>query len=279
MNNGSLSDPIQLEVQLIEVGERLRAVDPDWVALLAANMAEQGQLEAIIVGPADPETGRYPLRAGGHRLAAAKANGWVAIEARVSAATGLQARLEEVDENLMRRELSALDRAVFLAERKAIWEQMHPETRHGGRRESKSTSLSTCAGRFSKATAEKLGLSERSVHRAVRRAELPAEIRAKLAFHPVADSAAELDKLLGLPTPEQIAVADRLTRAEKPARSVTAALQEFKGAPPLSRAAETQKQLVALLGAWRKAGTPARRQFLEFLESEGVATAAPKAAA
>ncbi len=257
----------------IDVGERLRPVDPDYVALLAASMAERGQDTPIVISAGSPD-GNHRLIAGAHRLAAAQSLGWEEIEALVSDAEGLEAELLEVDENLMRRELSALDRAVFLAKRKEIYEALNPEAAHGGDRRSakaktKSQSFATWSERFTKATAEKLGLSERSIQLAVRRAALPADIRAAIATHPVADSGAELDKLIAQPAAIQRQVVAALLRAEAPVRAVTAALAEIAGPAKTSKAAETQKQLAALLTAWRKAGKPARGQFLDFLESEG----------
>lgn len=262
-----------IQIHCIDVGERLRPVDPDYVALLAASMAERGQDTPIVISAGGPD-GNHRLIAGAHRLAAAQSLGWEEIEALVSDAEGLEADLLEVDENLMRRELSALDRAVFLAKRKEIYEALNPEAAHGGDRRSakaktKSQSFATWSERFSKATAEKLGLSERSIQLAVRRAALPADLRAAIATHPVADSGAELDKLLAQPAEVQRQVVAALTRAEAPARAVTAALAEIAGPAKTSKAAETQKQLSALLTAWRKAGKPARGQFLDWLESKG----------
>jgi len=42
----------------------------------------------------------------------------------------LTCRLWEVDENLCRAELTELERAEHLAQRKEIYEQLHPEARH-----------------------------------------------------------------------------------------------------------------------------------------------------
>lgn len=253
----------------IDVGERLRPVDADYVALLAASMAERGQDTPIVISAGGPD-GNHRLIAGAHRLAAAQSLGWEEIEALVSDAEGLEADLLEVDENLMRRELSALDRAVFLARRKEIYEALNPETKRGGdRRSIKTKSSSFWSASFAKATAEKLGISDRAVQMAIRRAALPADIRAAIATHPAANSGAELDKLIAQPVEVQRQVVAALTRADAPARAVTAALAEIAGPAKASKAAEAQKQLSALLGAWRKAGKPARGQFLDFLESEG----------
>jgi ParB family transcriptional regulator, chromosome partitioning protein len=258
-----------IPLALIDVGERLRPVDQDFVALIAASMAERGQDTPITVAEAGAD-GRHRLIAGGHRVAAAQSLGWEKIDARISDADELQAKLQEIDENLIRRELSALDRAVFLAERKSVYEALNPGAKRGGdRRSTKATSLSVWSEAFAKATAEKLGVDARTVERAVRRAQLPADIRAAIATHPIADSGAELDKLLSLPVERQRAVVEALIRGEKAARNVSAALAEISGPAANSRAAETAKHFGALMSAWRKAGKPARGQFLDFLASEG----------
>ncbi|WP_439596497.1 ParB/RepB/Spo0J family partition protein [Falsiroseomonas sp.] len=273
MNREILSIPLDH----IEVGERLRAVDADYVAMLAASMEERGQDTPITVGPADAN-GRHRLFAGAHRTAAARAAGLSHIDAIVSDATGLEAELLEIDENLMRRELSQLDRSVFLAKRKELYEALHPQTAHGkaskNKGKEKSQTSATFPGRFSAATAERLGLSERTIQQAVARAKIDPQVRAMLASHPVADSGAELDKIAAQPALVQIKIASALTRPDSPARNVSAALSEFAGAPSSSPAAETQRLLQALLSAWRKAGAnkagkAARKQFLAYLVSEG----------
>lgn len=270
---------LSLPLDLVLVGERLRTVDEDYVALIAASMRERGQDTPITVGPADKD-GHYRLIAGGHRMAAARLAGLATIDAIISEVTGLEADLLEIDENLMRRELSALDRAVFLARRKEVYEALHPQTAHGkakkGKDLEKSTGLSTFAERFTAATAAKLGVDERTIQRAVARAAIHPEVRAMIATLPIAESGAELDKLAALSPDDQFEVGEALTRGEKPARSVSAALVEIKGAPTLSRAAETAKQFQALMGAWKKAGKAARRQFLEFLAKEGEVAAPAK---
>jgi len=260
---------LSIPLDLIEVGERLRAVDADYVALIAESLAERGlDTPIIITGPG--ADGRHRLIAGGHRVAAAKAAGWTEIAAKVVEVTELEAKLIEIDENLVRRELSALDRAVFLAERKSIYEALHPQTAHGKAKKNKgsekTTSLSSFAANFSKATAAKLGVDERTIQRAVARAAIRPDVRAMIASLPAADSGAELDKLAALSPDLQLEVARRLGGDT---RTIAAALVAINGAPRNDSRAQADKQYAALLGAWRKAGKAARRRFLTFLENEG----------
>lgn len=260
---------VSLALDRVAVGPRLRPVDGDYVALIAASLAERGQDTPIVVAPAGPD-GRHALIAGAHRVAAARSLGWGEIAAVIREADALTARLIEIDENLVRRELSALDRAVFLAERKAVWEALHPETaRPGPRKKIADTLVRNSIGAFAKHTAAKLGVDERSIRRAVARAALPAELRERIATLPIASRGAELDKLLALPAEQQRAVVDELTRAVRPAASVGAALARLAGPEARSKAEVARAEFAALVRAWRKAGRAARAQFVAFLDGEG----------
>jgi uncharacterized ParB-like nuclease family protein len=83
---------IAIPLTQIDVGPRLRPVDPAWVELLAASLAERGQDTPITVRPAE-EAGRYMLVAGGHRVAAAEVAGLEALDAFVTEATDDEATL------------------------------------------------------------------------------------------------------------------------------------------------------------------------------------------
>ena len=271
MNTPILSIPLDQ----IDVGERLRAVDDDYVALIAESLEQRGLDTPVIV--AEGDGGLYRLIAGGHRVAAARLAGWTEIPAKVVEADDLHAKLIEIDENLIRRELSALDRAVFLAERKRIYEALNPAAKRGGdRRGTKATSLSVWS--FGKATATKLGVDERTIQRAVARAAIIPEVRAMLARLPVAESGAELDKIAAQGAEMQLAIARHMAREDAPCRSVAAALSEIAGASHASPRAEADRQYAALMGAWRKAGKAVRTRFLAFLADEGEITPRKEAA-
>jgi ParB family chromosome partitioning protein len=270
---------ITIPLAQIDVGPRLRSVDPAWVELLAASLGERGQDTPITVRPAE-EAGRYILVAGGHRVAAAEVAGLETLDAFVTEATDDEATLAEIDENLMRRELSPLDRAVFLAARKDVYERLNPTAAHGKAKKNKgkekTTSLSSFPLAFAQATATRLGLDPRSIQRAIARAAIPADVRAMIAGTPVAQSGAELDKLARLPLATQRKVAACLARAENPARTVAAAVNMVVGPLPAAPSIDQAREFQRLIEAWRKAGRKARQQFLRYLEAEAEVTLPPQ---
>lgn len=156
--------------------ERLRSLQPEKVAELAKSMAKLGQLQPIIVRPVG-KTGSgngYWLIAGRHRLEAAKQLKWPAIRATVlENVKADMAELIEIDENLIRAELSAAERAIHVGRRKEIYERQHPQTKHGaapgkaGGGKAKGTNLDS----FAKATAKVTGQSETKVKRDATRAK------------------------------------------------------------------------------------------------------------
>lgn len=263
----------------IDASQRLRAIDPDHAALIAANMASKGLQTPIEVRPAK-KADRYILVVGGHRLAAAKLLGWEAIEAYVLDVTADQARLREIDENLYRHELSELDRAVFLAERKALYEKLHPETKHGGDRRSDQVAiLGDLAPRFTEDACDKLGVSERTLQRMIARAAIAPAVRARISGTRLARTGAELDALVRLPPDEQAKAVDLLLSGKEDApTSVAAATRLLRGERKAVPDASDAKY-AALLAGWRRADKSARDRFLDFLEQEGALAPAEREAA
>lgn len=252
---------------------RLRPVDADWVALLASRIAEEGLLQPIAVRAADAE-GHHALIFGGHRVAACRQLGWEHIPAKVLDVSDLQARLMEIEENLIRAELNPLDRAVFLAEHKQVWEALHPATKHGGKRAKKGAEPSgqdghlPLAARFSAVAQEKFGLSERTVRRAVAlAAALDPGVRALIAAEPLARNAKELEELAKLLPVEQLAVAK--TMIERGDTSVLVTLRRVRSLPLELPTDPDEAAFQKLSAAWRKAGAKARKKFLELLAFEG----------
>jgi ParB family chromosome partitioning protein len=273
MNIAPMLDPIELiPVDQIHVVDRLRSVNPDHAALIAESFRANGQMTPIEVRRQLGD-GKLFLVAGAHRLEAAKLAEMDQIAAIVIDAGQDEARLREIDENLCRRDLTELDRAAFLAARKAVWIRLYPETALPGRKKLK-TSLSSIPT-FAKDVAERLGLSPRSVDRAIRRNDdLGDDVKGMLAHSRWANNGAVLDGLVKLqqaawPAGMQLKVAEALTREENPARNLAAAIAEFSPRPKGAAAAEAAQEFDRLLGAWRKARQAARKRFIDFLVAEG----------
>src|SRR5664279_5773425 len=122
---------------------RLRKLQPDLVDKIAESMEKVGQLASILVVLRN-NTGTvcgldYVLVAGRHRLEAAKKLKWKSIRCTIFPALigphhqdgEDHAALAEIDENLMRADLSPAERALRVDARKALYEKLHSETKHG----------------------------------------------------------------------------------------------------------------------------------------------------
>jgi len=253
---------LSIPLDQITVGPRLREVDPDWVALIAASMAERGQDTPVQVRRAPHG---YRLVAGAHRMAALAEAGIPRALATVVEASDDEARLIEIDENLMRRELSELDRASFLAERQALYLKLHPETGHGKapKGESRQVGDFPLPPRFTAATADRIGLSERTIQRLLSRGRRLAGVRAMLVGTRWASNGAALDALARIEDErDQRSAVAALTRLKNPAASVAEALREIGLAEAKDAATG---QLSRLEGAWRQAGAGVQRDFLRDL--------------
>ncbi len=260
---------LRLPLTSIHVPERLRPVDQAWAAAVGESMREIGLTHPIVVRPRP--AGDFTLVAGLHRYHGALLIGWTEIDVEVRILDDRQAKVVEIDENLMRRELSALDRAVFLAERKRLWEEAHPETKHGGdfRRKSRKSAdknqvdnMATWS-RFSADVAERTGLSERTIRRATAlAADLGPELIARLRLSPIADNAAQLKALARLPANFKSAALDPLASG---APSLKAALKLVGMLP--AQLPKDERDFRALVGTWSRAGAKARRRFLAHIKA------------
>ena len=198
--------------------KRMRRLRPDVVDDLAVSISTQGLLQPIVVRHSNSG---LMLVAGLHRLAAVKQLRHHDIRALILDGLNTdQALIAEIDENLVRADLSPAERALHLGERKRLYEKVHPQTRLGGDRKSAKAKSGRQNGelkkRFTEDAAEKTGSSERTVQREVERAARIDD----LADVPGTslDSPDELDALAKLPPTVQ---RDLIARA-KAGEDVTA---------------------------------------------------------
>lgn len=258
---------IALPLDEIDTTDRLRPVDPAHVEAIAASIALIGLKQPIVVRP---DGNRYRLVAGAHRLAAVQKLGHADIDAIIENIDDDEARLVEIDENLMRRELSALDRAIFLAERKTVYDALYPETVKSGRKSKESAKTFRQFGEtFTKVTANRLGLNKRTIEIALSLAKnLTPEAREALRLSDVADNQSELIKLAALDPEQQVQVAREVAagRAKSP-KAARLAL----GIDVLVEQDPQEKLFEQFLALFARMEAPTRKRVADHLASAGKA--------
>lgn len=248
----------------IRVGTRLRPVSPAGVESLIASITETGVMKDA-VHVRKKHDGTLWLIAGAHRLAAAQRMGWTEVEVKVwTDVTDDWAALMEIDDNLAGAEMNALDTAVFLAERKAVYERLHPEAKADAFRGNQHTGkLAADIMSFATSTAEKFGLTDRHVRRMIAvGGALGADQVAQLRSAPRPVKLTDLIDLAKMDSADRTAVVARLAAgAAKSAAEARRLLGRERGVQAALPSRE-DAQYIALLGAWTRASVTARRRFV-----------------
>lgn len=149
----------RMPVDGVSVGPRHRSLDDARVSALAESMNAIGLQQPITVWMESDSA--VHLVAGHHRLEAARRLGWDFIDAFFVKMDAVSRELWEIDENLMRAELSDDEKREHLRRRKELWE---------ARQEESGKSLSTLdkGGRgnkgFATETAAATGLSKQRIN-------------------------------------------------------------------------------------------------------------------
>ena len=184
----------------IIVGNRMRSVGD--VSDLIESIKNIGLMNPITVVIQKKEVGGLTkdtapiLVAGQRRLQACKDLGWEEISTEVIELYDLDLEIAEIDENLIRKDLTALERKEQIARRKWIYEQKYPEARAGvagglARQNSATAKISAA-----ESIAETTGYTDRSVRSDVHTIKhIPKEIRDQIRETPMADSDSDLRAL------------------------------------------------------------------------------------
>ncbi len=180
---------------------------------LASSIADVGLLHPITV------TEEMVLVSGLHRLRACEALGWTTVPATI-VRSGLVAEMAELDENLMRQELTVLQRAEMLARRKELFEALHPEARRGvaggkasgARRRGEQTTVSVSLVHDLAARTKR---SARTIEREIQiGTRIAPDVRKALTGTRAEDKTLDLLQIARLPAKQQRQVAERLASGE-----------------------------------------------------------------
>jgi modification methylase len=199
-----------ISIASIKVGKRMRPLGD--IAALVESIKEVGLLNPILI------TQGRRLISGLHRLAAFKALGRTRIPCILLNVSQQEAQLREIDENLARNDLTLLERAEHLHRRKQLYEELHPERRHGGNRGNQHTGGKSCQDtnlKFCQTAAVLTGKSATTVHRLVRIAKLlTPETKELLCGTGWANNQQALMKLCKMPPDMQERVARKAANGE-----------------------------------------------------------------
>ena len=279
-NNVQPRRTISISIATITAEHRLRAtLDPAIVDALAESIDATGLQTPILVRPyrapntqnpsrwGKASTGAYALITGAHRLAAVKSLDHTHIEALIVDAPPHETRLIEIDENLIRADLTPLDRARFLAARKKIYDQIHPTTKRGGDHKSARYKKQVHtnpppAPTFAVDTSGKIGLTDRTVRRAIEIGNgLTDELTTVLIGTPLATREADLHQLAGLSAAKQRKIAKHIAATTTPPNRARDLLPPTNTAHPSPTTPETNP----IQQAWLAATPSAQRAFLTWL--------------
>lgn len=196
---------MNIPIDNITTFDRVRQASRPQVDALVASIREVGLLNPITVAPTD---GGFALVAGMHRLEACRVLGMTAVPAITLDLDANQRIIAECDENLCAPTLTATERAEFTRRRKAAYEALHPETRHGGDRKSDQVAnLATRSetARFTADTAASTGQSERAVQRDAERGEKVSDDALGMIKGTRLDTGKYLDSIKNLAPEDQVA--------------------------------------------------------------------------
>lgn len=227
----SLFEPRSATVRMIplchiEVApKRMRALRPKKVDEIAESIqARGGLLQPIVIRPRRQrkDSGEcYSLVAGWHRFEAVRKLGHERIAAIILDGLDADAALlAEIDENLIRADLTPAERASHVGRRKELYEKLHPQTKRGGapgagRGKGKKKLEDGQVGQlpFTKDAAKKTGQSERKIRRDAQRGK-DCVVLDDIAGTSL-DKGDEIDALAKLPADEQRELAEKAKSGEK----------------------------------------------------------------
>lgn len=249
----------ELPLAKIEItDERLRPVDTTSVEAIAQSISENGLLYPLVVRRMPK--GRFELIDGGHRYAALKSIEKEVVEVRCYEGPASAIRLIEIDANLARADLSALDLAIHLSARKREYLVEYPETARGiaGATARWGAGAGAALASFAAKTVEETGLPERKIHKYI-------------------EAGGEIDKVTAeklRSAPSRVSLNDLLAFAKAEPKRRAAAVEAFaagnikKIAHGLKPPAKTtvkdpvEQSLNSLRDAWKRAPKAARDRFV-----------------
>lgn len=178
-----------VNIDSIIIGSRKISLKPATVEEIARSIQVVGLLQPVVI------TVDRCLIAGLHRIEACKSLGWTEIPAVVKDYGTIEAELSQIDENLIRNNLTALEEGELLSERYAIYQALHPETKRGVAGARARHGLKNDVLSFAEDAALKIGKSPRTIQRDIAIVNMLSDETKKLISEtPIADNYDEIKR-------------------------------------------------------------------------------------
>ena len=245
-----MADIRKIWLDEVEVGARLRPLDPAAVDVLVESIIKTGLQTPISIRVVEDDRGQTPvLIAGYHRLEAMRRLGWETAMCAVFDGDERDARLWEISENLHRAELTVLERSEHVAEWVRLVNekpaQLGPVSAKGGRGHE---------GGINSASRE-LGLTRQSAQRAVKIDGLSADAKAAARDAGLGDNQSALLSVAATPPEEQTRRIAEIVEART------------KPAPAIKNAFESEEDWRrALFTVWNRGAQDWRERALEAMD-------------
>jgi DNA modification methylase len=224
--NGGTAEVVHIDIDLIDLDD-----DEDKPLSEVVGLSQSIDNLGLLALPGIRDglvEGRYRPVFGRRRLRELKEKGWTKLHCILLRVDDRTAELAAIDENLIRSELTVLERADSLRRRKQIYEEVHPGAARpkGGRPPKNGATVAP----FSEDAAQRTGSSPRKVQLDIEIADKLTEPTKKvLRPTPFADRTATLAKLAKMEPREQLPVARVLAKGQATSvEAATAILEERK---------------------------------------------------
>jgi ParB family chromosome partitioning protein len=250
----------------IVVKDGRRKPDPVAVEHMAADIQRRGLRVPIEV--CKMKDGRWELITGGHRLAAHKLLGRAEINGFLVDGAGDAKELDHALENLVRSELTKLERAQSVWQVKRIFQLNNPDRKHGGGRKA-GEYQNPDSGSWYDAIVARSGWGRSVLEDSAKiGAKIDKEAAALLWGSMVADNQRELLALIDY-SPEIQRLIAKMISIDPAVRVAQAAAQVTGASEPTRLIVPPEKQVKKVYSAFEKMTPAAKKMFAELLKSEG----------
>lgn len=226
-----------VKISDIRIGNRKRPISPEKVSGLAASIKTVGLINPITISSDND------LITGLHRLEAKKSLGHDVIDAIVKDCDDLSKELVELDENLIRNDLTDIESGELLLRRDEIFALLGQRAKVGDNKHSMKSGENISPLKTTKKLAQEAGISERTAqHRKQVAKNIREDVKEKIKKTPLASNITALLEISRLPEELQSKVVESI--GGHPKRNIKKAVRKMVREERIKEAHQKGKDFV-----------------------------------